>query len=176
MSEKEDLGALIEDSFKEELERRRYVSSSEDLGSLIDDPFKEELKNSNYGTNNVSFNIEKNNLGAEIENPFEVETLTIEDEETDYGDLTVDFVKGLILDDDIIGYRIKTNKGLFDISLVSARQYGLYNYRVTKGIKVQKYDDFGKYMSKSEYMNNIVVPDISDNEELCKKIIAILLT
>ena len=64
----------------------------------------------------------------------------------------------------------------FDLSLKAAREHGLYNYRVTKGIRVRKYDDYGKYMSESEYANKMIVPDISDNDELCDQIITILLT
>lgn len=105
-----------------------------------------------------------------------IDKLAIDDEENDFGDLTVEFVKGLLLNDEIIGYRIRTNKGLFDMSLKAARRLGLYNYRVTKGIKVQKYDKYGKYMSRSEHENQITVPDISDNEELCRQIIMLILT
>lgn len=137
------------------------MSEVQNFDAMIDDPFKDD---------------EVNEYAAQIENPFELEDLTLSDDETDFGDLKVDFIKALILDDDIIGYRIRTNKGQFDLSLKAAREHGLYNYRVTKGIRVRKYDDYGKYMSESEYANKMIVPDISDNDELCDQIITILLT
>ena len=137
------------------------MSEVQNFDAMIDDPFKDD---------------EVNEYAAQIENPFELEDLTLSDEETDFGDLKVDFIKALILNDDIIGYRIRTNKGQFDLSLKAAREHGLYNYRVIKGIKVRKYDDYGKYMSESEYANKMIVPDISDNDELCDQIITILLT
>lgn len=137
------------------------MSELQNFDAMIDDPFKDD---------------EVNEYAAQIENPFELEDLTLSDDETDFGDLKVDFIKALILDDDIIGYRIRTNKGQFDLSLKAAREHGLYNYRVTKGIIVRKYDDYGKYMSESEYANKMIVPDISDNDELCDQIITILLT
>lgn len=136
------------------------MSDIQDFESMIDDPFKED---------------EVNEYAAQIDDPFE-EDLSIVDDEIDFGDLTVEYIKALVLNDDIIGYRIRTNKGLFDISLRAARDNGLYNYRVTKGIVVKKYEDYGKYMSESEYANKMIVPDISDNDELCKQIISILLT
>lgn len=137
------------------------MSEVQNFDAMIDDPFKDD---------------EVNEFAAQIENPFEIEDLTLSDEETDFGDLKVDFIKALILNDDIIGYRIRTNKGQFDLSLKAAREHGLYNYRVTKGITVRKYEDYGKYMSESEYANKMIVPDISDNDELCSQIITILLT
>ena len=137
------------------------MSEVQNFDAMIDDPFKDD---------------EVNEYAAQIENPFELEDLTLSDDETDFGDLKVDFIKALILDDDIIGYRIRTNKGQFDLSSKAAREHGLYNYRVTKGIRVRKYDDYGKYMSESEYANKMIVPDISDNDELCDQIITILLT
>lgn len=120
---------------------------------------------------NTTFISELNKVSTES-----IDKLAIDDEENDYGDLTVEYVKGLLLNDEIIGYRIRTNKGLFDMSLKTARKLGLYNYRVTKGIKVQKYDKYGKYMSQSEHENQITVPDISDNAELCRQIIMLILT
>ena len=137
------------------------MSELQDFDAMIDDPFKDDVVNE---------------YAAQIDNPFEVEDLSMSDEENDFGDLKVDFIKALILNDDIIGYRIRTNKGLFDLSLKAAREHGLYNYRVTKGIPVRKYEDYGKYMSESEYANKMIVPDISDNDELCNQIITILLT
>ena len=137
------------------------MSEVQNFDAMIDDPFKDD---------------EVNEYAAQIENPFELEDLTLSDDETDFGDLKVDFIKALILNDDIIGYRIRTNKGQFDLSLKAAREHGLYNYRVLKGITVRKYDDYGKYMSESEYANKMIVPDISDNDELCDQIITILLT
>ena len=137
------------------------MSEVQNFDAMIDDPFKDD---------------EVNEYAAQIENPFELEDLTLSDDETDFGDLKVDFIKALILDDDIIGYRIRTNKGQFDLSLKAAREHGLYNYRVTKGIRVRKYDDYGKYMSESEYANKMIMPDISDNDELCDQISTILLT
>ena len=135
------------------------MSEVQNFDAMIDDPFKDD---------------EVNEYAAQIEKPFELEDLTLSDDETDFGDLKVDFIKALILDDDIIGYRIRTNKGQFDLSLKAAREHGLYNYRVTNGIIVRKYDDYGKYMSESEYANKMIVPDISDNDELCDQTITIL--
>ena len=49
--------------------------------------------------------------------------------------------------------------------------------RDLKSLKITKVaNDYGKYMSESEYANKMIVPDISDNDELCDQIITILLT
>ena len=99
------------------------MSEVQNFDAMIDDPFKDD---------------EVNEYAAQIENPFELEDLTLSDDETDFGDLKVDFIKALILDDDIIGYRIRTNKGQFDLSLKAAREHGLSNYRVRKGVQATK--------------------------------------
>ena len=63
------------------------MSEVQNFDAMIDDPFKDD---------------EVNEYAAQIENPFELEDLTLSDDETDFGDLKVDFIKALILDDDTV--------------------------------------------------------------------------
>lgn len=73
----------------------------------------------------------------------------------------------------IVGYRIKTNKGQFDISSSVAEQLGFNQFKVTTAIEL--YSHNGLLRSKGEIKTGILVRDISNNISDCKKLLSILL-
>lgn len=73
----------------------------------------------------------------------------------------------------IVGYRIKTNKGQFDISSSVAEQLGFNQFKVTTAIEL--YSHNGLLRSKGEIKTGVLVRDISNNISDCKKLLSILL-
>ncbi len=73
----------------------------------------------------------------------------------------------------IVGYRIKTNKGQFDISSSVAEQLGFNQFKVTTAIEL--YSHNGLLRSKGEIKTGVLVRDISNNLSDCKKLLSILL-
>ena len=81
-------------------------------------------------------------------------------------------IVGLLLDGVTLAYRIKTDKGNFDISLEKFREYGIPGFKVEKVIHLGRVN--GLLMSKSERQTGKLVPDISNNAVDCDKIIKLL--
>lgn len=73
----------------------------------------------------------------------------------------------------IVGYRIKTNKGQFDISSSVAEQLGFNQFKVTTAIEL--YSHNGLLRSKGEIKTGVLVRDISNNLSDCRKLLEILL-
>ena len=78
----------------------------------------------------------------------------------------------LKLDGEIVAYRFKTDKGSFDISRSVMAKYGFGGTITDKFINLEYVN--GVLMSSSEKKNNSKVPNISDNEKDCKKLINLL--
>ena len=81
-------------------------------------------------------------------------------------------VVGLMYNNEIIAYRVKTDKGNFDMTLDSLSRYGIGGFKIEKVIKLDRVN--GMIMSASERKNKRLVPDISKNEEDCRKIYNLL--
>ena len=75
--------------------------------------------------------------------------------------------------DRVIAYRFKTNVGAFDMKKAIAEMHGISDMKVETSIKLQSVN--GLLMSQKEIDKNVCIPDVSDNEEDCKKLIAALL-
>lgn len=73
----------------------------------------------------------------------------------------------------VVGYRIKTNKGQFDISSSVAEQLGFNQFKVTTAIEL--YSHNGLLRSKGEMKSGVLVRDISNNLADCKKLLSVLL-
>lgn len=78
----------------------------------------------------------------------------------------------LKLDGEIVAYRFKTDKGSFDIRRTVMAKYGFGGTITDKFINLEYVN--GVLMSSSEKKNNSKVPNVSDNEKDCKKLINLL--
>ena len=70
----------------------------------------------------------------------------------------------------VIAFRFKTDKGSFDMSKETAIQYGLGGFKSEKYIALKSVN--GILMSESEMKKNVFIPDVSDNESDCRKLIS----
>lgn len=78
-------------------------------------------------------------------------------------------VVSLKLDGEVVAFRFKTNVGAFDMRKSVAFKYGLGGFKTEKFINLQSKN--GLLLSKSEIENHAIVPDVSECEEDCKKLI-----
>lgn len=78
----------------------------------------------------------------------------------------------LKLDGEIVAYRFKTDKGSFDIRKSVMVKYGFGGTITDKFINLEYVN--GILMSASERKNNCKVPNVSDSEKDCKKLINLL--
>lgn len=90
------------------------------------------------------------------------------------GDITKIRVVALKSDGVVIAYRFKTNLGAFDMRKSTAVNYGLGGYKTDKFIALEHVN--GLLMSKNELKARVCVPDISECEEDCKKLVNALFT
>lgn len=90
------------------------------------------------------------------------------------GDITKIRVVALKSDGVVIAYRFKTNLGAFDMRKSTATKYGLGGYKTDKFITLEHVN--GLLMSKNELKARVCVPDISECEEDCKKLVNALFT
>ena len=71
-------------------------------------------------------------------------------------------------EDELVGFRFKTNIGNYDISLEVAKSLGVASYKVSKTINLK--DVNGVLMSKKEIETGKLCEDISSNTELVKEL------
>lgn len=73
-------------------------------------------------------------------------------------------------DGKVIAFRFKTDKGTFDMSKEVATQYGLSGFKSEKFIALKNVN--GILMSETEMQKNVLIPDVSENEADCRKLIS----
>ena len=78
-------------------------------------------------------------------------------------------VVSLKLDGEIVAYRFKTDAGAFDMRRSVALIYGLGGFKTERFINLESVN--GLLLSKSEIKNHQIVPDVSECEEDCRKLI-----
>lgn len=78
-------------------------------------------------------------------------------------------VVSLKLDGEVVAYRFKTDVGAFDMRRSVALRYGLGGFKIEKFITIECIN--GLYMSKSEMKSHKLIPDVSDCEADCRKLI-----
>lgn len=78
-------------------------------------------------------------------------------------------VVSLKIDGDVVGYRFKTDVGAFDMRRSVALSYGLGGFKIEKFITIESIN--GLFMSKSEMKSHKLIPDVSDCEADCRKLI-----
>jgi hypothetical protein len=83
-------------------------------------------------------------------------------------DITKIRVVALKLDNTVLAYRFKTDKGSFDMRRSVALKYGLGDFKVTKMIRLQRVN--GLLMTDGEHSKRVLIPDVSDCEEDCKRL------
>lgn len=88
------------------------------------------------------------------------------------GDITSIRAVALKYDGKVVAFRLKTNLGSFDINRDVAARYGISDFKTEKFIKLQSVN--GILMSESEQKSQTFVPDVSDNEADCFKLIVAL--
>lgn len=81
-------------------------------------------------------------------------------------------IVALVYNDKIIAYRFKTDKGNFDVTREVALKYGISEYKMEKCVRLENHN--GILMSKGEVSRGRCIPEISNNEEDCKKLFDIL--
>lgn len=81
-------------------------------------------------------------------------------------------VVSLKLDGEVVAYRFKTDVGAFDMRRSVALRYGLGGFKIEKFITIELVN--GLYMSKSELKSHKLIPDVSDCEADCRKLIEAL--
>lgn len=72
----------------------------------------------------------------------------------------------------VVAFRLKTNLGSFDISREVATRYGFSDFKTEKFIRLESVN--GVLMSESERKNQKFIPDVSNNEADCFKLITAL--
>lgn len=78
-------------------------------------------------------------------------------------------VVSLKIDGDVVGYRFKTDVGAFDMRRSVALSYGLGGFKIERFITIESIN--GLFMSKSEMKSHKLIPDVSDCEADCRKLI-----
>lgn len=73
-------------------------------------------------------------------------------------------------DGKVIAFRFKTDKGTFDMSKEAATQYGLSGFKSEKFVSLKSVN--GILMSEAELQKNVLIPDVSENEVDCRKLIS----
>lgn len=77
-------------------------------------------------------------------------------------------------DGKVIAFRFKTDKGAFDMSKEAATRFGLSDLKTEKFIKLESLN--GVLMSASEKQKNVFIPDVSENDIDCQRLINALFT
>ncbi|MEE3392097.1 MAG: hypothetical protein VZR00_02090 [Lachnospiraceae bacterium] len=113
------------------------------------------------------------------EEEISLDGLDIEDDEEDTGSIVPDDIKSikllaLIFDKKVVGYRFKTDKGYFDVTVEKAAEYGMNSHKVRTGLQVEKHN--GIMISKTEIKENKLVPNVTDSQEDCDKLFNLLYT
>jgi hypothetical protein len=83
-------------------------------------------------------------------------------------DITKIRVVALKLDDTVLAYRFKSDRGSYDMRRSVALKYGLGDFKVSKMIRLHRVN--GLLMTDGEHANRILIPDVSDCEVDCKKL------
>lgn len=89
-------------------------------------------------------------------------------------DLSKVVVSKLMCNDTLVGYRFRTNNGCLDISIEMGTHLGIVPYKICKRVNLQEVD--GVLVSNFEKKNHVLFPDISNNEELCRKMLKAVLS
>ena len=89
-------------------------------------------------------------------------------------DLSVVVLSKLIYNNVLMGYRFRLNNGCLDISIDKGRELGIVPYKVCK--RVQLTVTNGVYASKYECTNRVLFPDISNDDELCRRLLEVVLS
>lgn len=88
------------------------------------------------------------------------------------GDITSIRAVALKYDGKVVAFRLKTNIGSFDINRDVAARYGISDFKTEKFIRLESVN--GVLMSESERVNQKFIPDVSNNEADCLKLITAL--
>jgi len=89
-------------------------------------------------------------------------------------DLSVVVLSKLVYNNELMGYRFRLNNGCLDISIDKGRELGIVPYKVCK--RVQLTVTNGVYASKYECTHRVLFPDISNDDELCRRLLEIVLS
>ena len=89
-------------------------------------------------------------------------------------DLSVVVLSKLIYNNVLMGYRFRLNNGCLDISIDKGRELGIVPYKVCK--RVQLTVTNGVYASKYECTHRVLFPDISNDDELCRRLLEVVLS
>lgn len=89
-------------------------------------------------------------------------------------DLSTIVVSKLVFEENLIGYRFRLNNGCLDISIEKGKDLGIVPYKIGK--RVQLSSTNGVLVSKYECNNKVLFPDISNDDELCRKLLQALLS
>ncbi|MBQ9278253.1 MAG: hypothetical protein IJ224_06420 [Lachnospiraceae bacterium] len=159
---KKDDDSIKDDSIKDDEEDDWDFSNVDENGNIIDEP-----------ENDWVFEDDDEEAGI-----FTTSPLVDDDDLEDIDEATPSIVPddihdvsivALSLDDIIIAYRFNTSAGKFDISKVKAYEYGLSSIKIEKMIRLERKN--GLILSKSEIKAKHIVPNVSDCETDCRKLI-----
>lgn len=128
-----------------------------------DDEFKSELENSKFNTEDEEELFPDWRTGTVSELP---KKSVVPDDVSEVS------IVALVYNDKIIAYRFKTDKGNFDVTREVALKYGISEYKMEKCVRLENHN--GILMSKGEVARGRCIPEISNNEEDCKKLFDIL--
>ena len=140
----------IDDFIYELIEKYNSSSDLQSFSTLIDD--EEDV-----------------NTGEEQQSMFSV--MHIEDI---VSDLSVVVLSKLVYEDTLIGYRFRLNNGCLDISVDKGRELGIVPYKLGKRVRLSEVN--GVYASNYECTHKTLFPDISSDDDLCRKLFEIVLS
>ena len=144
-----------------------------------DKEFKSELQNSKFNNEDKEFKSELQN--SKFSNEDEEELLPswrtgvvseLSSKSVVPDNVSEVSIVALVYNDKIIAYRFKTDKGNFDVTREVALKYGISEYKMEKCVRLENHN--GILMSKREVSRGRCIPEISNNEEDCKKLFDIL--
>lgn len=108
---------------------------------------------------------------------------TIQDDEPNFSRLNIDritsdlstvVISKLVYEDNLIGYRFRLNNGCLDISIEKGKELGIVPYKIGKRVPLSATN--GVLASKYECNHKVLFPDISNDDELCRKLLEALLS
>lgn len=89
-------------------------------------------------------------------------------------DLSTVVVSKLMYDNNLIGYRFRLNNGCLDISIDKGNELGIVPYKVGKRVNLKAIN--GVLASNYECTNKVLFPDISNNDDLCRRLLEVVLS
>lgn len=89
-------------------------------------------------------------------------------------DLSTVVISKLVFEDNLIGYRFRLNNGCLDISIEKGKELGIVPYKIGKRVPLTAIN--GVLASKYECNNKVLFPDISNDDELCRRLLEVVLS